>query len=136
MSTNSHRSSQIGGTCKTLQIREGQRPRCPIRLHTGNEDVAPSRVAKFLREALKANFRKPLSHASYASHSSHLAISKAQSALPRLVPSKVRSSMPRTAIAKGTSGVGTSGVGPLEMCNFRRLVCLFVVYLLKIKFYR
>ena len=34
-----------------------------------------------MREALKANFRKPLSHASRASHTSHFAIAKAQSSM-------------------------------------------------------
>ena len=29
---------------------------------------------------------------------------------------------------------GTSGVGPLEMCNFKTISLPFVVYLLKIKF--
>ena len=34
----------------------------------------------------------------------------------------------------GTSWVGISGGGPLEMCNFETISLSFVVYLLEIKF--
>ena len=40
-------------------------------------------LAKFQREAPKANFKKPLSHVSRASHTSHFAIGKARSTKPR-----------------------------------------------------
>ena len=33
----------------------------------------------------------------------------------------------------GTSGVGRSGVGPLEMCNFETMSLSFVFYQLKIR---
>ena len=45
-----------------------------------------------MSKALKANFKKPLSHASYASHTSHFAISKAQSSLQMVWLNPARSS--------------------------------------------
>ena len=37
-------------------------------------------------------------------------------------------------VAISNEGYGTSGIGPLEMCNFQTISLSFVVYRLKIKF--